>query len=96
MPFLGAIIPAKAVQVDADRRRIERDRDAGRRALAAEAAKRGADEAELTMPAVTESEPVRAVAENGSEDAHEDREAHGAYDARGGTEPSVPRIDVEG
>jgi hypothetical protein len=99
MPFVGSIIPFRAVWGDAKARRAKRARD-DERAENPGSFKRTLDEAELTVGRVEATETTRTVKGNEQEESHEDRVEHTYY--RPGASAPAPasepprKLDLEG
>ncbi len=101
MPFVGSIIPASVVGLARQVKQARRKRDEVEEELAADAARRGADEAELAAPSEVGSvEASERVPANESELSREDHEAillQGGYTAHGARGSARRRhIDLEG
>lgn len=100
MPLVGTIIPLKALGVGAQEKRIARDKEDQRRAIAKGGVKRAADQAEFSTTEVTEVESPREVRGNGSEETSEDRKQKAIYDPyRDGlssSKPAAHHLDIQG
>lgn len=100
MPLVGSIIPLKALGVGAQEKRIAREKEDQRRAIAKGGVKRGSDQAEFSTPEVTETEAPREVRGNASEETNEDRRQQAIYDPyRDGltsSKPAAHHLDIQG
>lgn len=68
-----------------------------RRRPVARVVRRGDDNLDLEVTEVEEVEATRNAKGNDQEETHEDRQAHGHYDARGALSDEPPRrVDLEG
>lgn len=100
MPLVGSIIPLKALGVGAQEKKIAREKEDQRRAIAKGGVKRGSDQAEFSTPEVTEVDPPREVRGNASEETNEDRRQQAIYDPyRDGlasSKPAAHHLDIQG
>jgi hypothetical protein len=99
MPFVGSIIPANIVRVDAGVRKAQRDREDKKRPEGEGSFSRALDEAELhSVERVEQPEAPQAAPPPESELSREDREKHGYYDPSGpiATPPRERKIDLSG
>jgi hypothetical protein len=100
MALVGSIIPMNVMGVGAQEKRIAREKEDQRRAIAKSGVKRGSDQAELSTPEVTEIEPPREVRDNSSEETMADRKQQAIYDPyRDGlssSKPAAHHLDIQG
>lgn len=96
MPFVGSILPHTLVIADQRLQQAKRQKDA-ERAEQPGRFRKVLDESNLTTPEVDAPEAIHRIADNQSEEAHEDRQEHGYYNPEGRVaEPQPTRLDIEG